>query len=277
MKRKRVRRFPDVPLQPIVLRKMAVRCGRWHITGLRVNRHLQPFDRMSPHLHGHGQLLLYLRGRGIQRAGTASFPVSAGSVFFIPRGTRHGFEETGPRRAICLVADWVGEKKFRTGFLGAEGMAQVRTRLSLLGSGSRETDLAVAGTALQIISLCLAACDPAVLSPSPSLGLIPRLQRECRQNGDLRWPSVGELSKRLGLQKDYLNRLVRGGTGLTLGQWRAKKILAAVEAELRKGGRMVEVADRCGFADANYFTRWFRNQTGSTPKIWQRRMVVPAN
>ena len=273
MKRKPVRRFPDVPLQPMVLRELRVRCGRWHITGLRVNRHLQPFDRMSPHAHSHGQLLLYLRGRGIQRAGAGSYPVSSGSVFFIPRGMRHGFEETGPRRAICLVADWSGEPKFQTGFLGAEGMAEVRTRLSLLGSGSRETDLAVAGTALQIVSLCRAACDPGLLGQSPSHGLITRLQRECRQDGDLKWPSVGELSKRMGLQKDYLNRLVRGGTGLTLGQWRAKKILAMVEAELRKGGRMVAVADRCGFTDANYFTRWFRNQTGLTPKDWQKRVA----
>lgn len=269
MKRRVVRRFPDVPLQPLVLREMRVRCGRWHITGLRVNRHLQPFDRMSPHIHAHGQLLLYLRGRGLQRAGTASFPVSAGSVFFIPRGMRHGFEETGPRRAICLVADWVGEQKFRTGYLGAEAMAEVRTRLSLLGIGSRGADLEVAGTALQIISLCLTACDPSTSGPSPSRGLITRLQRECRQDGDWCWPSVGELSRRVGFQKDYLNRLVRGSTGLTLGQWRAKKILATAETELRKGGKIFEVADRCGFRDANYFTRWFRQQTGLSPAGWR--------
>jgi len=76
----------------------------------------------------------------------------------------------------------------------------------------------------------------------------------------------------VGLQKDYLNRLIRSGTGLTLGQWRAKKILAEVEKELRRGGKMVEVAERCGFMDANYFTRWFRRQTGMTPKAWQKKM-----
>jgi AraC-like DNA-binding protein len=36
---------------------------------------------------------------------------------------------------------------------------------------------------------------------------------------------------------------------------------------------MVAVADRCGFTDANYFTRWFRNQTGLTPKDWQKRVA----
>lgn len=273
MKRSPLRRFPDVPLQPIVLRELRVQCGRWRIMGLRVNRHLQPFDRMSFHVHPHGQLLLYLRGRGIQRVGTGSFPAASGSVFFIPRGLRHGFEETGPRRAICLVADWAGDRKFRTGFLGAEAMAEVRTRLALLRSGSREVDLSVAATALQILALCLGACDPSASAQAPSRGLLTRLQREFRQDSDWKWPSVGELAQRVGLQKDYLNRLVRGGTGLTLGQWRAKKILASVEAELRKGRRMVEVADRCGFTDANYFTRWFRHQTGLTPKRWQERAL----
>jgi AraC family L-rhamnose operon transcriptional activator RhaR len=100
--------------------------------------------------------------------------------------------------------------------------------------------------------------------------LVARLEREWRQNDEGRWPSPAELARRVGLQKDYLNRLVRSATGLTLGQWRAKKILTAVEGELRKGGKMVEVGDRCGFADANYFARWFRRQTGTSPKQWQQ-------
>ena len=271
MRIKRVRRFPDVPLQPVVLREMRVRCGPWSITGLRVNRHLQPFDQMTPHAHPHGQLLLYLRGKGIQRVAAKSYPVSAGSVFFVPAGTTHGFEETGPRRAICLVADWRGVQKFRFGFLAAEAMAEVRTRLSLLGAGPRGVDLGVAGTTLQILSLCLAACDPQGPQGNPSHSLTGRLTREMHRGPDAKWPSPAELSRRVGLQKDYLNRLIRSGTGLTLGQWRAKKILAEVEKELRRGGKMVEVAERCGFQDANYFTRWFRRQTGVTPKIWQKR------
>ena len=273
MPKKRVRRFPDVPLQPVVLREMQVRCGKWRITGLRVNRHLQPFDQMTPHAHPHGQLLLYLRGRGIQRVGETSYPVSAGSVFFVPAGMTHGFEETGPRRAICLVADWRGEQKFRSGFLAAGAMAEVRTRLSLLGGGQRGVDLGAAGTTLQILSLCLTTCDAPNSMGNPSNSLMGRLGRELRRGAEPKWPSPAELSRRVGLQKDYLNRLVLTGTGLTLGQWRAKKILVFVEAELRKGGKMVEVAERCGFMDANYFTRWFRRQTGLTPKNWQKRMA----
>lgn len=152
-------------------------------------------------------------------------------------------------------------------------MAEVRTRLSLLGGGQRGVDLGAAGTTLQILSLCLTTCDAPNSMGNPSNSLMGRLGRELRRGAEPKWPSPAELSRRVGLQKDYLNRLVRTGTGLTLGQWRAKKILVFVETELRKGGKMVEVAERCGFMDANYFTRWFRRQTGLTPKNWQKRMA----
>jgi hypothetical protein len=59
--------FREAPLQPLLLRNLQLRCGDWSIRSLRVNRHLQPFDRVAPHRHPHGQLLLYLRGRGEQQ------------------------------------------------------------------------------------------------------------------------------------------------------------------------------------------------------------------
>jgi AraC-like DNA-binding protein len=30
------------------------------------------------------------------------------------------------------------------------------------------------------------------------------------------------------------------------------------------------VADRAGFQDQNYFSRWFRKQTGLTPTKWRK-------
>ena len=69
MKLSRKSPFREAPLQPLLLRNLQLRCGDWSIRSLRVNRHLQPFDRVAPHTHRHGQLLLYLRGRGEQEVG----------------------------------------------------------------------------------------------------------------------------------------------------------------------------------------------------------------
>lgn len=269
MNRKRPLTQPDVPLQPLVLRRLQVRCGGWRLLALRVNRHLEPFDRMSPHQHAHGQLLLYLRGQGILRIEGKDFPAGVGSVFFIPAGRRHGFQETGARRAICLVADLQGEKKLRTGRLTAEQMAEIRVRWAQLANSRSRSEFAEAGAALLILGICREACEGKGQAGSPVSGVLHRLERSFRQNLQGRWPRVSECAAEAGFQKDYLNRLIRSAIGLTLGQWRAKKMLERAEQELKKPGKIQDIALRCGFPDPNYFHRWFRQQTGCSPKTWR--------
>ena len=230
------------PVQPIVLRRLDLRCGEWTVRSLRVNRHLQPFDRYAPHRHAHGQLLLYLRGRGEQRVGDKKLPVGPGAVFFIPPARVHEFREQAPRRAICLVADLGGKGPralgFRHGWLSAEALACLKEPQ---GSGGA--------------------------------AIMKRLQRVWRPDATSgsSWVRPAELAKRVGLQKDYLNRLVRRATGLTLGQWRDRELLRAAEASLRHGHRVAVVASDLGFSDANYFARWFRKQTGLSPSHWSNR------
>ncbi len=100
-----------------------------------------------------------------------------------------------------------------------------------------------------------------------------RLQRAWRPEATRGspWLRPAELAKRVGLQKDYLNRLVRRATGLALGQSRDRELLRAAEAGLRQGHRVAAVASNLGFSDANYFARWFRKQTGLSPSHWRNR------
>jgi len=265
------------PVQPIVLRRLHLRCGDWTVRSLRVNRHLQPFDRYAPHRHAHGQLLLYLRGCGEQRVGHKKLPVGPGAVFFIPPARVHEFREQAPRRAICLVADLGGKGPralgFRHGWLSAEALASIRQHVASLSSESgKGLDLSAGGAALLVMDICRRAC---LKEPQSSGGaaIMKRLQRAWRPDraGEAQWLRPAELAKRVGLQKDYLNRLVRRATGLTLGQWRDRELLRAAEASLRQGHRVAAVASDLGFSDANYFARWFRKQTGLSPSHWSNR------
>lgn len=247
-----------------------------------MNRHLQPFDQEIPHCHSHGQLLLYLRGRGEQRIGRKHHPVAPGAVFFIPPGTEHAFLEHSPRLAICLVADLGGKgpTRFGTalGWLPAEELARVRERLNQLSrQGHRESEssatleFGIGGTTLLLLESCRRACLTTPLHSDEGSALSKRLLRSLKPGEPP--PAPGELARRVGLQQDYLNRLLRRSTGLTLGQWRAKELLNASERELARSGTIGDAALRLGFADANYFSRWFRRQTGMTPGSWrtQRR------
>jgi len=269
------------PVRPVLLRKLRLRCGDWSVRDLRVNRHLQPFDTESPHRHAHGQLLLYLRGKGVQRVGRLQHPVAPGAVFFIPPGTEHSFVERSPRLAICLVADLGGEGPTRfgraVGWLPAEELATVREQLNRLAHErneakdlSKELELGAGGTALHLLDACRRACLGDGAQPGTGTATVRKLLRAVAPGEPV--PAPSELARRMGLQKDYLNRLVRRSTGLTLGQWRASRMLAASEKELAREGTIGDAALRLGFPDANYFTRWFRRQTGMTPSTWRGRL-----
>ena len=267
--------FREAPLQPLLLRNLQLRCGEWSIRSLRVNRHLQPFDRVAAHRHGHGQLLLDLRGRGEQEVGGKKWGVGAGAVFFIPPGQLHAFRETGPRRAICLVVDLHGAGPrrwgFRHGFLAAERMAEVRQRVAGMGvERGSGLELSAGSAALMVLEVCRQSCQRGGQKKPLETSLMRRLERVWSRDGEGRWPGPAELAKRVGLQKDYLNRMVRHGTGLTLGQWRARELLRNVEQDILKGVRISLVADRAGFLDQNYFSRWFRKQTGLAPSKWRK-------
>jgi len=262
------------PVAPIVLRRLRLHCGDWSVRALRVNRHLQPFERYAPHRHPHGQMLLYLRGHGEQRVGRHKHAADPGTVFFIPPGRIHEFREHAPRRAICLVADLGGpaakRQGFRRGHLSAEALASVRQQVAALSSESgRHLDLTAGGAALLILDACRRACAGESAAPQAGTALLARLRRAWRPGADGRWPRPGELARRAGLQKDYLNRLVRRACGLTLGQWRDRELLRAAEKELRRGSRVSAVSGSLGFSDPSYFARWFRKQTGLPPSHWQ--------
>lgn len=241
---------------------------------LRVNRHLQPFDHPAPHRHAHGQLLLYLRGIGEQRVGTVRLRVAPGAVFFIPPGRMHDFREEAPRRAICLVADISGPAVRRQGFLrgwlSAASLATVRQHVAALAEEARKPfDLGAGGAALLILEACRLCCSGEPAAAPETAGVLPRLRRVWRPGPDGSWPRPAELARRAGLQQDYLNRLVRRGAGLTLGQWRDRELLRLAETELRRGAGVNEVAAKLGFSDQSYFARWFRKQTGLAPTQWR--------
>jgi AraC family L-rhamnose operon transcriptional activator RhaR len=88
-----------------------------------------------------------------------------------------------------------------------------------------------------------------------------------------------KIARQSGYQLDYLSRLVKKQTGLSLGQLRTHRRLEKAKELLSQRVRVANVADAIGILDPSYFSRWFHQQTGQVPSYWfehDRKANVPA-
>lgn len=85
--------------------------------------------------------------------------------------------------------------------------------------------------------------------------------------------SLGELSDHFYLSESYLTRLLKKETGCAFSEILTKMRIEHAIALLKQYPEMklVEVADRSGFASQHYFSRVFKEQTGVTPKEYRQR------
>lgn len=83
---------------------------------------------------------------------------------------------------------------------------------------------------------------------------------------------VGELAARLEVSQEYLTRCFCRETGVTPGKYLNQVRIENARLLLRQGSHTVQfVSDACGFANANYFARVFRQSVGLNPREYARR------
>ena len=84
---------------------------------------------------------------------------------------------------------------------------------------------------------------------------------------------VAELAARFRLTPSYINVLFKDETGSTI-----KKYISGVRIENAKQmirqdyDRIAEIAEKCGYANANYFAKVFREETGMTPLEYRKML-----
>jgi AraC-like DNA-binding protein len=102
---------------------------------------------------------------------------------------------------------------------------------------------------------------PAAASP-----LVVRVRESLRSDKPL-----ADIARESGYVRDALSRRLKREHGLGLRALRDQERLQIAQVALREAGGVGEAATRAGFDDPNYFTRWFRKQTGLTPTAWRRQ------
>lgn len=90
-------------------------------------------------------------------------------------------------------------------------------------------------------------------------------------------PSVGGMAKALGLSGTGLYQLSKEWTGLSPKEYLDHRVvLEAQRFLLYERLPVKELAARLGFSDENYFSRFFRRQTGASVSEFQAREIVQA-
>jgi AraC-like DNA-binding protein len=264
---------------PLYLQNLDINMPGLKVFHLQLNRHLRELDAIALHQHEFDQLLVYFAGRGIQIFQDRQIFVRTGTVVFLKRGCAHAFRETVGRRPLCLAIDFnfdaKDERTNSSGQLTQTQMALIRQQLSELMISAKSdpaaNQLNVAGLILQILDVALKGAGLLSVAKtnleSPLLKRV-RLAVTDPANSELR---LEQVATKVGYQLDYLNRLLRQQCGLTLGQLRNQELISRAKRLLRQDSSIGEVAERLGFADQNYFARWFRAHAGMTPSRWRKQ------
>lgn len=280
--------------RPLFLRSLDLRLPGLKVRRLQLNRHLRETEAVSRHRHAFAQVLLYLSGGGRQNIGLESHPVRSGTAVLLKSGVQHSFEETNRRRPLCCAIDFelrgAGKRTSSVVQLTASELAEARHLLATLGKlnwagtepGAEASALRVGATVLGLLDLLLRRGGWTGEKPAPSPAhapLVRTTQRTLRE--DLAEPdakrSLDDLARKIGYQHDYLNRLLKEATGLTLGQMRAELRMERARQLLARPLSIGDVAEELGFLDQNYFARWFRQQAGQSPSQYRRQRDVGSN
>lgn len=267
-------------LRPLLLQKINTRLPGVDVMQLRIHRHLPEVDRLETHSHRHGQLLCYLSGAGALIVGNDTHAVLPGMVAWIPAGMPHAFRESSGRRPLCLALDikLQQQPKECLAMLNHSESVRMRSQLSELGQlkdpGSMEAKLLTASRALSILDILFRALGFLPREPRPVPEFIKSFSRLAADPA-LLGESIGGLARRMGQDPDYLNRRYKQETGLTLRQQRDAIRLEQSKALLLRGMGVGVVAEKAGFDDLNYFSRWFKRHAGVAPSRFAKKAAAP--
>jgi AraC-like DNA-binding protein/mannose-6-phosphate isomerase-like protein (cupin superfamily) len=247
--------------QPLLVQKIEIHALGFVLRKLQLNRHRDA--EVAPHAHDYVQLILYLSGEGEQTINGRRRRARAGDLFVIPKATPHGFSVAGQSRPLCLVLDYEsgaagrGRAAHRT--LSPATLNELHGQLARVPRKGRLT----LGDYPAILAVVARLLDQTPAAPPPVASLLDELRKH------VRGPSrLGMIAKDLGYHPDHLCRKLKRESGLGLRALRDRVRLEAAQAALRSAPAVADAAIAAGFEDPNYFTRWFRRQTGKTQ--WRR-------
>ena len=258
----------------VVSQELDIRVDELRILRLSLNRHLPERLWVERHTHQHSQFLLYLSGNGRQLVGVEEHETRAGMLFYLPPDCEHSFTEGTGRRPLCLALDLEcagAMQPIRAVLVQAEVqmIRQALARLHEWHPGRETVRPGEAAAVLQIVEVLMRVTGLLPKTGAQNILPVVRRVREIFRDKFLGAGGVSEVAELVGYHRDHLTRLLRRETGMSTGQLRSVELLKKAQNLLAGTDAVAEVSEKCGFADPNYFSRWYRRQTGMSPRSWR--------
>lgn len=248
---------------PILIQKIEIHALGFVLRKLQLNRHREA--EVASHGHEYTQLILYLAGEGVQVIGGRRHEARAGDLFIIPPSLPHGYAVGGNSRPLCLVLDY--ETARRSTRLTHRRLPQhtlnelhgLLTRVPTKGRPTLSDYPAIIAVIARLLEP--SAADQQAPATTP---LIERVRGRLREA-----PSLEAVARDAGYTRDTLSRKFKREHGLGLRALRDQLRLEAAQQALKASAEVAEAAAKAGFDDPNYFSRWFKKQTGTSPSRWR--------
>jgi len=232
-------------------------------------------------------VLIYLTGRGKQQMGEKAFPCRPGSVVYVEAGQTHAYSRHMHTAPLILVVDVELEitrlSPHPISLMPRADLTRVlrsiQRLLTLRQPEIRENLIATAAIVLEILDRALLAAGwlkPVNRYAERSGKALTQFTERLLERMNAPEITLEEIAKRAGYEVEALNQKLRSECGLTLGQLRSRYRLRRAQMLIRQGLPMKIVAQRVGMPDSNYFSRWFRQQTGMTPSQFKKSPQQPA-
>ncbi len=252
------------------------------------------------HTHDFAELIIITKGCGKHWINGELYEVSAGDVFLIQGNSEHFFEE---RRGLSMYNIMFDEfylkphlrslrsmpgfnafflfeptyrrrHKFQSRLhLAPEALFPLSRLLHQMDAesrlGSTGFDLILLSRALEIFVVLsreyLRTQNPMARSLCRLGELITLLENEYRQN----W-TLAKISKMVAMAPSTLLPVFRDVTGSSPIEYLLHvRLSKAAERLLKTNDSIGEIANHCGFADSNYFSRQFRKHYGCSPRQYR--------
>ncbi len=216
------------------------------------------------------EVVYVVNGRGVSSFAGRDHVLAPHRFCVMPAGIRHDQRNPGGMVTRCLgygdtsLDACAGCWSDREGAIGRA----IDRLLEELERRPAAWETMVHGLACEIAALVRRAAG--ATTGDPRRDLVERALSAIAQSDGML--SVGELSERLFVSRDYLRHLVQEYTGRSPMRHLIASRVARAAERLRCDPRPVaEVAADCGFDNPYYFSRLFRQVQGCTPTQWRKR------